>query len=76
MNIALISGTGVIVAAGGELVQRLRPTAAALLIGAIVFFPAVIFLFMPALGQTVVWPAKASSNLTVKSSRSFDAAKW
>ncbi len=50
MNIALISGTGVIVAAGGELVQRLRPTAAALLIGAIVFFPAVIFLFMPALG--------------------------
>ena len=28
----------------------IRPTAAALLIGAIVFFPAVIFLFMPALG--------------------------
>jgi PAT family beta-lactamase induction signal transducer AmpG len=48
MNIALISGMGVIVAAGGEFVQRLPVISAALLMGAIVFLPTAIFLFMPA----------------------------
>jgi PAT family beta-lactamase induction signal transducer AmpG len=50
LNIALISGMGVIVAAGGEFVQRLPIISAALLVGAIVFLPTTIFLFMPAPG--------------------------
>jgi PAT family beta-lactamase induction signal transducer AmpG len=50
MNIALISGTGLIVAAGGEFLRRLPVTPSALLMGAIVFLPAVIFLFIPAPG--------------------------
>jgi len=50
MNIALISGTGFIVAVGGELVRRLPGIAAAVLLGATVFLPSVIFLFMPAPG--------------------------
>lgn len=50
MNIALISGTGLIVAASGEFVRRLPVTPSALLMGAIVFLPAVIFLFIPAPG--------------------------
>jgi PAT family beta-lactamase induction signal transducer AmpG len=50
MNIALISGMGIIVAAGGELVQRLPVISAALLMGGIVFLPTAIFLFMPAPG--------------------------
>ena len=50
LNIALISGTGVIVAAGGEFAKGLAAKSAALLIGAIVFLPTGIFLFMPAPG--------------------------
>lgn len=50
MNIALISGTGVIVAASGEFVHRLSLIAAAFLMGSIVFLPTAIFLFMPAPG--------------------------
>lgn len=50
MNIALIGGMGVMVAAGGEIVKALPAMSAALLIGAIVFLPTAIFLFMPAPG--------------------------
>jgi MFS transporter, PAT family, beta-lactamase induction signal transducer AmpG len=50
MNIALISGMGVIVAAAGEIVSGLPANSAALLIGTIVFLPTTIFLFMPAPG--------------------------
>jgi len=50
MNIALISGTGAIVAASGEFLLRLPAAAAALAIGAIVISPTAIFLFMPAPG--------------------------
>ena len=50
INIALFSGTGLIVAAGGEFVRRLPVVPAAILIGAIVFLPATIFLFIPAPG--------------------------
>jgi MFS transporter, PAT family, beta-lactamase induction signal transducer AmpG len=50
MNIALISGMGVIVAAGGEFVQRLPVSSAALLMGGIVLLPTAIFLSMPAPG--------------------------
>jgi len=50
MNIALLSGTGLTSAAGGEFVRRLPVIPAAILIGAIVFLPAVIFLFMPSPG--------------------------
>src|SRR5579862_2159045 len=50
MNIGVISGTGVIVAAGGELSKGLPAKSAALLIGAIVLLPTAIFLFMPAPG--------------------------
>jgi MFS transporter, PAT family, beta-lactamase induction signal transducer AmpG len=50
MNIALISGMGVIVAVGGEFAKGLPAKSAALLIGAIVFLPTAIFLFMPAPG--------------------------
>jgi MFS transporter, PAT family, beta-lactamase induction signal transducer AmpG len=50
MNIALISGMGVIVACGGELVQLLPMISVALLMGGMVFLPTTIFLFMPAPG--------------------------
>src|SRR5262249_26612457 len=50
LNIALISGMGVIVACGGEFVQRLPMISAALLTGGMVFLPTTIFLFMPAPG--------------------------
>ena len=50
MNIAIFSGTGLIAAAGGEFVRRLPVVPAAFLIGAIVFLPAAIFLFIPAPG--------------------------
>ena len=50
INIALVSGTGLIVAAGGEFVRRMPAGPAALLMGATVFLPATIFLFIPAPG--------------------------
>lgn len=50
MNIAIISGTGFIVAAGGELVRRFPGIVAAVLLGATVFLPTVIFLLTPAPG--------------------------
>jgi PAT family beta-lactamase induction signal transducer AmpG len=50
INIALVSGTGLIVGLGGELVARLGMLSAALLLGALVFAPACIFLFIPAPG--------------------------
>ena len=50
MNIALVSGVGLIVVTGGELIRRLPVITAALLMGTIVFLPATIFLFMPAPG--------------------------
>src|SRR5215469_4764671 len=50
MNIALLSGTGLTSAAGGEFVRRLPVIPAAILIGAVVFLPAAIFLFIPAPG--------------------------
>ncbi len=49
MNIALVSGSGV-VAAGGELYRHLSGPLAAVLLGAIVFLPASIFLRIPAPG--------------------------
>ncbi len=50
MNIALLSGTGLVSAAGGEFVRQLPVIPAAILIGTIVFLPAAIFLFIPAPG--------------------------
>jgi MFS transporter, PAT family, beta-lactamase induction signal transducer AmpG len=50
INIALVSGTGLIVGLGGELVTRLGMLPAALLLGALVFAPAGVFLFIPAPG--------------------------
>ena len=50
VNIAIFSGTGLLSAAGGELVRRLPLIPAAILIGTIVFLPATIFLFIPAPG--------------------------
>jgi PAT family beta-lactamase induction signal transducer AmpG len=50
MNIAVISGAGLTAGVGGELVRRLPLIPAAILIGAIVLFPAAIFLFIPAPG--------------------------
>jgi PAT family beta-lactamase induction signal transducer AmpG len=50
MNIAVFSGTGLTSAVGGEFVRRLPLIPAAILIGTIVFFPAAIFLFIPAPG--------------------------
>jgi PAT family beta-lactamase induction signal transducer AmpG len=50
MNIAVISGSGLTVAAGGEFVRRLPVIPAAILIGTIVFLPASIFFFIPAPG--------------------------
>ena len=50
MNIALISGSGVIIAVGGELVHGLPLFMAAVVMGAIVVLPAAVFPFMPAPG--------------------------
>jgi MFS transporter, PAT family, beta-lactamase induction signal transducer AmpG len=48
INIALISGSGVIIAVGGELVHGLPLFMAAVVMGAIVVMPAAVFPFMPA----------------------------
>lgn len=50
INIALISGSGVIIAVGGELVHGLPLFMAAVVMGAIVVMPAAVFPFMPAPG--------------------------
>jgi PAT family beta-lactamase induction signal transducer AmpG len=50
MNIALVSGTGVIVGLGGELVRGLGRMPAGLLLGALIFFPALAFVLVPAPG--------------------------
>jgi PAT family beta-lactamase induction signal transducer AmpG len=50
MNIALFIGMGLTAAAGGEFVRRLPVIPAATLVGAIVFLPVTIFLFIPAPG--------------------------
>jgi MFS transporter, PAT family, beta-lactamase induction signal transducer AmpG len=50
MNIALISGIGVASMLGGELVRGLPIVAAAVMIGAMIFLPVIIFLFIPAPG--------------------------
>jgi MFS transporter, PAT family, beta-lactamase induction signal transducer AmpG len=50
MNIAAISGNGLIVAVGAEFVRRLPLIPAALLVGAAVFLPAAIFPFLPSPG--------------------------
>jgi MFS transporter, PAT family, beta-lactamase induction signal transducer AmpG len=49
-NIALISGTGLSSAVGGELIRSFSPLLAASLLGAIVFFPTIVFLFIPSSG--------------------------
>ena len=50
LNIAAVGGIGIVVAAGGELIRRLPALPAALLLGAIIFLPAAIFLVIPAPG--------------------------
>jgi PAT family beta-lactamase induction signal transducer AmpG len=50
MNIALVSGTGLIVGLGGELVRGLGIVPAALLLGSLVFLPTVAFPLIPAPG--------------------------
>lgn len=50
MNIALVSGTGVIVGLGAELVRGLGLVPAALLLGLLVFLPTVAFPLIPAPG--------------------------
>jgi PAT family beta-lactamase induction signal transducer AmpG len=50
MNIALISGNGLIVAVGAEFMRRLPMIPSALLMGAVVFLPAAIFPLLPAPG--------------------------
>ena len=50
INIALVSGTGLIVGLGGELVRGLGIVPAAVLLGALVFLPASLFLLIPAPG--------------------------
>jgi PAT family beta-lactamase induction signal transducer AmpG len=50
MNIALISGAGMISLLGGTLIAHLPVLTAAMILGAIVFAPAVIFAFIPAPG--------------------------
>jgi MFS transporter, PAT family, beta-lactamase induction signal transducer AmpG len=50
VNIAVISGTGVTSVVGGELIRHLSVSVAACLLGAIVFLPTVIFLFIPSSG--------------------------
>jgi len=47
LNIAVISGTGVTSVVGGELMRGLPVWLAACLLGAIVFVPAALFLFIP-----------------------------
>jgi len=50
VTIANISGGGAMAMMTGEIVQRLAPAAAALVLGAIVLLPTVIFCWMPAPG--------------------------
>jgi PAT family beta-lactamase induction signal transducer AmpG len=50
VTIANISGGGAIAMIAGEIVQRLPPVASALLLGAIVLLPTMLFPFMPAPG--------------------------
>jgi PAT family beta-lactamase induction signal transducer AmpG len=50
MNIALVSGTGLIVGLGGELVRGLGIVPAAVLLGLLVFLPTVAFPLIPAPG--------------------------
>jgi PAT family beta-lactamase induction signal transducer AmpG len=50
VNIAVISGTGVTSVLGGELARHLPDWVAACVLGAIVFLPTVIFLFIPCAG--------------------------
>lgn len=50
MNIALISGNGLIVVVGAEFVRDLPMIPAALLVGAVIFLPTSIFPFMPTPG--------------------------
>lgn len=50
MNIALVSGAGIASVAGGELFRALPGGLAALILGVMVFLPAVIFLLIPAPG--------------------------
>jgi MFS transporter, PAT family, beta-lactamase induction signal transducer AmpG len=50
LNIAGVSGVGVIVEAGGELTRRIPIFPAALLLGFIIFLPTALFLFIPAPG--------------------------
>lgn len=50
MNIALVSGTGVIVGVGGELVRGLGIGPAAVLLGVLIVFPTCSFLLIPAPG--------------------------
>lgn len=50
LNVALISGTGLGAAAGGELVRHLSLSLAAVLLGASLVLPTILFLFVPAPG--------------------------
>jgi len=50
MNIALVSGTGLIVGLGGELVRGLGIASAAILLGLLIFSPAAAFVLIPAPG--------------------------
>jgi len=50
INIALVSGTGLIVGLGGELVRGLGIVPAAVLLGALIVLPTSIFLLIPAPG--------------------------
>ena len=50
LNVALVAGTGLGTAAGGELVLHLSLWPTALLLGACVVLPAALFLFIPAPG--------------------------
>lgn len=76
MNIAIISGTGFIVAAGGELVRRFPGIVAAVLLGGrrSSYPPSSSFL-CPHLDQTDASQAKASCSSIVRSSVSCGAAK-
>jgi PAT family beta-lactamase induction signal transducer AmpG len=48
--IGTIGGTGLTSLLAGELVRHVAPTAAALLLGSLVFLPTLVYLFMPAPG--------------------------
>src|ERR1700751_882126 len=50
INIALISGTGVMAVAAGEILRHMPLLPAVSLLGAIIMLPTLIFLFMPAPG--------------------------